>query len=109
MQKDAYALELSRYVVLNPVRAGMVEDPQEWPWSSCRAVMGSVHGPEWLDTEWLLSQFGHQRSGARRAWRRFVLEGVGEDSPLNGVRDGTVLGDNRSRRGSEVSGAPSRR
>ena len=37
VQKEAYLLELSRYVVLNPVRAGMVKRPEEWPWSSVSA------------------------------------------------------------------------
>lgn len=37
---DSYLLELTRYVVLNPVRAGMVEAPEEWPWSSYRATVG---------------------------------------------------------------------
>jgi hypothetical protein len=34
VQKDTYLLELTRYVVLNPIRARMVADPAEWPWSS---------------------------------------------------------------------------
>ncbi|MCI0667839.1 MAG: transposase [Methylococcaceae bacterium] len=37
VQKDGYLLESTRYVVLNPVRAGMVGDPAEWPSSSYRA------------------------------------------------------------------------
>jgi len=40
VQKEAYLLELTRYVVLNPVRAGMVREPQDWPWSSGAAVLG---------------------------------------------------------------------
>jgi REP element-mobilizing transposase RayT len=38
VEKEAYLLELVRYVVLNPVRAGMVRTPGEWPWSSYRAT-----------------------------------------------------------------------
>ena len=34
VDKDAYLLELARYIVLNPVRAGMVKRVQDWPWSS---------------------------------------------------------------------------
>ncbi len=33
VDKNAYLLELTRYVVLNPVRAGMVRQVQDWPWS----------------------------------------------------------------------------
>ncbi len=40
VQKEAYLLELARYVVLNPVRAGMVGTPDQWPWSSYRATAG---------------------------------------------------------------------
>ena len=48
MDKDAYLLELSRYVVLNPVRAGMVDTPAQWLWSSYRAMMGQAPVPKWL-------------------------------------------------------------
>ena len=59
-QRESYLLELARYVVLNPVRAGMCALPELWPWSSYRATVGSAAPPEWLQTAWLLSQFGGQ-------------------------------------------------
>ena len=34
VEKESYLLELARYVVLNPVRAGMVVNAAEWRWSS---------------------------------------------------------------------------
>ena len=64
IQKDTYLLELSRYVVLNPLRAGMVDELQDWPWSSYRAMVGLDASPEWLDNDWLLSQFGKYRKPA---------------------------------------------
>src|SRR6056297_3830683 len=48
VQKETYLLELSRYVVLNPVRAGMVETAGDWAWSSFRGIMGNAAAPEWL-------------------------------------------------------------
>ena len=45
---DSYLLELARYVVLNPVRAGMVKGPGEWPWSSYLAMVGKQSSPPWL-------------------------------------------------------------
>ncbi len=45
VQKDSYLLELARYVVLNPVRAGMVRSAKEWPWSSYRAMVGQAPVP----------------------------------------------------------------
>ncbi len=60
VQRESYLLELARYVVLNPVRAGMCAVPEQWPWSSYRAMVGQAHRPNWLHTEWLLAQFGNQ-------------------------------------------------
>lgn len=45
-EKGAYLLELARYVVLNPVRARMVERPEAWPWSSYGAMAGDVKAPD---------------------------------------------------------------
>jgi len=48
VDKDAYLLEFTRYVVLNPVRAGMVDLPEQWPWSSHQAVIGEAPVPKGL-------------------------------------------------------------
>ena len=40
VDRETYLLTLSRYVVMNPVRAGLVERPGDWPWSSYRATVG---------------------------------------------------------------------
>ena len=72
VQKESYLLELTRYVVLNPLRAGMVEKLEEWPWSSYPATIGYNKAPKWLDTDWLLNQFGRHRSRAISAYRRFI-------------------------------------
>jgi putative transposase len=93
VQKDAYLLELSRYVVLNPVRARMVELPQEWFWSSYRAALGLEESPPWLETDWLLAQFGQRREEALPAYVAFVAAGVQAKSPLEEVRHQLFLGD----------------
>ena len=77
VEKEAYLLELSRYVVLNPVRAGMVKNIDDWQWSSYPAMMGDVVVPEWLETDWLLSQFRKSRKVSRRKYKNFVREGIG--------------------------------
>jgi REP element-mobilizing transposase RayT len=92
VDKDAYLLELSRYVVLNPVRARMVESPDQWPWSSYRAMIGAESAPEWLAADGLLGLFGSVRTEARRRYRRFVTEGVGQDI-WAGLRQQIYLGD----------------
>lgn len=76
VERDAYLLELARYVVLNPVRAGMVDGPQDWPWSSFAAMCGQAPVPEWLQTDWILGQFGAGRVEAVAAYVRFVHEGA---------------------------------
>ena len=75
VEKEAYLLELARYVVLNPVRAGMVRTPGDWPWSSYRATIGDECAPDWLATPWILSGFGETMSEAVAAYSRFVAEG----------------------------------
>jgi len=77
VDKDTYFQELSRYVVLNPVRAEMVKSPEEWHWSNYKAMMGETTGPKWLAIEGLLSQFDDCLDEARRQYRLFVLAGVG--------------------------------
>jgi REP element-mobilizing transposase RayT len=79
VQKDTHLLELCRYVVLNPVRAGIRRRVEDWPWSSYRATIGRMEKPAWLTTDWVLGQFGRRRGAAIRAYRRFVVEGVGRE------------------------------
>ncbi len=93
VQKESYLRELARYVVLNPVRAGMVERPEEWRWSSYRLMVSSDPIPNWLDGDWLLAGFGGRRSEAAEAYARFVLAGIGRASPLERVQHQLFLGD----------------
>ena len=93
VQKEAYLLELARYVVLNPVRAGMVRSARDWPWSSYRATAGWSEVPSWLTIEWLLSAFGARRKAAMEAYRRFVSEGKGASSPWDELKRQVYLGD----------------
>ena len=76
---DSYLLELARYVVLNPVRAGMVADAGDWPWSSYGAMVGALASPDWLATDGLLSAFANTRNAARRRYMQFVAAGVGAE------------------------------
>ena len=93
VQKENYLQELTRYVVLNPLRAGMVEKLEQWPWSSYPATIGLTKAPEWLDTDWLLNQFGRRRSRAKSAFRQFIMDGRGIPSPLKLTRHQLLLGD----------------
>ena len=93
VQKESYLLELARYVVLNPVRSGIVADPKNWPWGSYNFTTGESEAPVWLDTVWLLNQFDSVPDLAGVAYRQFVLEGIGKDSPLKDTKHQMVLGD----------------
>jgi hypothetical protein len=92
VEKEAYLLELSRYVVLNPVKAGIVRSAREWRWSNYRATAGEDERPDFLEVDWTLSRFGKERAKAREAYRRFVSEGRGAPSPMDDVVAQTFLG-----------------
>ena len=92
VDKDSYLLELSRYVVLNPVRAGMVTAPEQWCWSSYRVTAGESAPPGWLETDFVLGQFAEDRERAQARYKRFVLEGLGRNVWQN-LRQQVYLGD----------------
>jgi REP element-mobilizing transposase RayT len=93
IEKEAYFLEVQRYVVLNPVRAGMVLRPEEYSWSSYRAVLGEATVPDWLAVDDVLLNFGSEREIARARYRRFVENGIGlERTPWADLVGGMYLG-----------------
>jgi len=92
-QADEYLMELTRYTVLNPVRAGLVMHPGTWPWSSFNILVGLVDAPVWHARDVVLAQFGSHRETAIRAFEHFVLEGLGRESPFRTVRNQLFLGD----------------
>ena len=95
VDRDSYLLELCRYVVLNPVRAGMVKRPADYQWSSYRATAGLVQAADFLSTGWVLSQFGKQRAATRRKYAAFVEDGIDRPGPWGEVRNQILLGGER--------------
>ena len=93
VQKENYLLELSRYIVLNPVRAHCVESAGEWTWSSYRSTIGQTDAPTWLDCDWLLERFGDCKKDACSAYEKFVAAGIDAPSPLGEVLFQLLLGD----------------
>lgn len=93
VEKDSYLLELSRYIVLNPVRAGMVRSANQWPWSSYRMTTGQVSAPSFLHTDWILAGFGRRRVQAIEKYKQFVSGGKGQPSPWRALRNQVFLGD----------------
>ncbi len=92
VEKDTYLLELARYVVLNPVRAGMVAQAADWPWSSYRIMIGREPAPPWLAVDGLLRAFGPTRSKARMKFIDFVRAGIGLPSIWDGLTGQIYLG-----------------
>jgi putative transposase len=95
VDSDAYLLELTRYVVLNPVRAGMVKKPDDWSWSSYRANVGLEPAAPWLEVDGLLAQFGKRRSLAQQRYAQFVSEGINANSPWAALKGQVFLGDDQ--------------
>ena len=74
-----YLLAVCRYVVLNPIRAGMCDRPEDWPWSSYRATAGLAPTPRFLTTETILAEVGGDTyPAAQAAYREFVAAGIDE-------------------------------
>ncbi len=96
VEREAYLRELARYVVLNPVRAGMVNDPGEYAWSSYRATAGVAAAdepaPAWLETDALLTLFARRRAAAQMAYVDFVRAGVGLPSLWERLQAQVFLG-----------------
>ena len=92
VERDSYLLELGRYVVLNPVRAGMVKHVRQWKWSSYHAMAGTAPCPAWLHTDWLLGQFGASRARQIARYIEFVQEGVRGPRVWDHLRGQVFLG-----------------
>jgi REP element-mobilizing transposase RayT len=80
---DAYFLTLLRYIHLNPVKARLVDDPSDYPWSSHCAYLG-LENIGWLTTEFGLALFSNDLQLARDAYRQFVGPSAVEDVDLEG-------------------------
>jgi putative transposase len=76
VDRDAHLFELIRYIALNPVRAGLCEGPEQWPWSSYRYVFGDPAKPGFLTTEFVLECFSRDPTRAPQRLREFVLAGA---------------------------------
>ena len=92
--KDAYLLELVRYIHLNPVRVKVVRDPGRYLWSSHLSYLGM--GNQGLtDTDYVLAQFGKNKSVGKKKYEEFILEGLqdGHQKKFYEVKDQRYLGE----------------
>lgn len=93
VEKESYLLELSRYIHLNPVRAGMVKYPEEYRWSSYRAYVGNAE-EEWLCRGLVLGSLSPAKEKARKVYREFVEEALEKEvaDPFAEVFAQVILG-----------------
>ncbi|MGH3130128.1 MAG: REP-associated tyrosine transposase [Gaiellaceae bacterium] len=76
VESEFHLLELCRYIVLNPVRAGLCASPADWPWSSYRAAAGLAPAAPFLTVDWSLGLFGSDKDLAQRSFQSFVAAGL---------------------------------
>jgi hypothetical protein len=93
VEKESHLLKLCRYIVLNPVRAGITAQPEDYRWSSYLPTLGTVARPSFLATEWLLGSFSTSLAESCRRCRQFVKEGMNIiESPWEKLAGQILLG-----------------
>ncbi len=96
MEDETYLWPVTRYVHLNPVRAGMVDHPAEWAWSSYPGYAHCGRRLEWVAYDELMASWdgAFGRSSPARAYRRYVTAGLAEPpvSPWKESYHGWILG-----------------
>jgi REP element-mobilizing transposase RayT len=74
VETEQHALQAHRYIALNPVEASIVARPEDWPWSSYRAMLGLAPAPSFLDVTAALVLFGPTPDAGRARLREFVQD-----------------------------------
>ena len=95
VDKDSYLLQLSRYVHLNPAKAGIVDKPEQYLWSSYPSFTGKGQKYDWVEYSWILGQFGPDEQKASKEYKIFVDAGLKEEqsSLFIDVQGQVILGD----------------
>ena len=93
VEKENHLLELCRYVVLNPQRAGINVEPKNYRWSSYPATVDLVQKPDFLSCDWLLANFANKKGPAQVRYCQFVKDGLQNHStPWENVAGSLILG-----------------
>jgi REP element-mobilizing transposase RayT len=93
VDKDNYLLELSRYIHLNPVRAKVLANPEQYSHSSMHYYIGKETVPDWLNTNFILEQFGRNKREQIKRYKKFVYDGINkQNSPLEDSYAQSILG-----------------
>lgn len=75
VEKDTYFTTVARYIHLNPVRAGIVQRPEEFPWSNYARLIHGERDPL-VEPGFLLDYFGKDKSTQVEGYKRFVEDGI---------------------------------
>ncbi len=91
---DEYAKELSRYIHLNPARAGIAENPAEYKWSSCQYFTVKKKAPKWLERHFILDYFDKKLASAMKRYHDFVSAVIDQKykNPLAELSNPVILG-----------------
>ena len=90
VEEDAYLLELTRYIHLNPVRAGMVDSPDQYRWGSARTYLGLDYYP-FIDRTYL-ALFGRRPQTRYEKYKAFLTEGmIQKTNPMQNIKEGRFL------------------
>ena len=92
-QRDAYLLELVRYIHLNAVRATQVDSPEKYPWSSHRVYLGYLR-QSFIKKDFIFRLLSDNRSVAEKIYRQFIKDGMdkGHQESYYNVIDQRLLG-----------------
>jgi putative transposase len=93
VDKDSYFLEVIRYVVLNPVRAGMTKTAGQYPWSNYRMIIGKASAPAWLNPALVLNHYGSRTADAKKHFVEFVKAGAKQGQIWDNLRQQIYLGE----------------
>ena len=89
ISKDDYLLACASYVELNPVRAGIVEDPKEYPWSSYNYYAYGKRDAV-TDEDPVYNEFSRSETERRKLYRQFV-KGMLDKGAMKGSMDGRLV------------------
>lgn len=94
VEQDEYLHYLSRYIHLNPVRAGIVKSPEEYKWSSYRYFMPGQKQSGWLNIDFILSIFNENMGKAKKQYKQFMVDCMGKEKEVvnENIKAGIILG-----------------
>ena len=69
---DSYLLQLVRYIHRNPLRAGVAEHLEDYPWTSHKGYVSSAKRWDWLHKDFILSLLSPVQASSLKAYKQFM-------------------------------------